>query len=112
MTALGQIPGLVAVTSKYDYFSLYQPSVYKDLEPLLAFPVGVGLITTWYAHKFPAKAVPILATLMVALAALVAAIFFGFQANNVIHSLNWALSYCVIAIFAAILYRVIADMLA
>ncbi len=111
MTVLGQVPGLVAATSKYDYFSLYHPSFYRGLEPLLAFPVAVGLLAAWYAHKFPTRAIPVLGTLMIGVAVLVAVIFFGFNANSAIHSFNWALSYCVIAIFAAILYRVLADIL-
>ena len=109
---MGQIPGLVSATSKYDYFSLYQPSVYKGFEPLLVFPVAVGVVATWYAHKFSAKAIPVLGALMLAVGALVAVIYFSFDANSRIHSFNWALSYCVVAIFAAILYRAVADMLA
>jgi hypothetical protein len=111
MTVLGQLPGLVSAFSKYNYLSLYQPSVYKGFEPLLFFPLAVGVLATWFAHKYSAKAIPVLGSLMDFLGIVVAAIYFTFDTNDLIHSFNWALSYCVIAIFAAILYRVVADII-
>jgi len=109
MMILGQIPGVISVATKYNTStSLYQPSVYRDWEPLLLIPLGVGIAATWFAHKFSAIAMWILFPLMLALAGVVWFLF-RFEVNSQLHVFNWALSYCVVAIFAAILYRFVID---
>jgi hypothetical protein len=78
-------------------------------EFLLIVPLGVGLVATWFAHKYSAIAMWVLLPLMIALSAVVYFIFTSFDATASIHHLNWALSYCVVALFAAILYRFLVD---
>ena len=110
-TIAGQLPGAITAISKYDQFSLYQPAIYRGSEPLLIIPLAVGLVATWFAHKFAAIAMWVLLPLLLALAAVVYFVFTSFDATDRIHQLNWALSYCVVALFAAILYRFLVDVL-
>jgi hypothetical protein len=66
-TIAGQLPGAVTVISKYDQFSLYQPAIYRGAEPLLIVPLAVGLVATWFAHKFAAIAMWVLLPLLLVL---------------------------------------------
>jgi hypothetical protein len=107
---LGQAPGAIAAISKYNV-SIYQPAIYKGSEYLLVVPLAVGIVATWFAHKFSAIAMWVLLPLTLVLAAAVYYVYTNFEATDRIHQLNWALSYCVAALVAAILYRFLVDVI-
>jgi hypothetical protein len=110
MTIGGQVPGAVAAFTKYN-ISIYQPSVYKDYEFLLILPLAVGVFATWFAYKYSAIAMWLLLPTFLALFGVVYWIFENFDTSSRVHTFNWALSYCVLAVFAAMLYRLLADVI-
>ncbi|MBB3136607.1 hypothetical protein FHS26_004364 [Rhizobium pisi] len=104
---IGQVPGAINYFGK-EGISIYQPGIYEGREWLLICPLFVGCIATWSVATYKKKAMWGIVPLFFLVVAVVTFVWFSFPAISAVHSLNWALSYCAVALFCAAVYGLIA----
>jgi FtsH-binding integral membrane protein len=103
---LAQVPGLVSGFTQYR-LSIYQPAIYKGHEAYLILPLFVGLVATWSVMQYKRRAMWALVPIFVVLMITVISIYSTVDVFSGVHALNWALSYCLVAVFFAFLYGVV-----
>lgn len=92
----------------YHWASLYNPPIYEHLEFFLIIPVSVALYTSWSVLIDRSSMRPVFWTFLV-LSIITLLVYLVFPEPHVImskidiHSLNWILSYCVVAMAIALL---------
>ncbi|QWW72055.1 hypothetical protein [Rhizobium sp. WYJ-E13] len=102
-----QIPGLVAIFIDRRW-SLYQPGIYKGYEAFLLLPFFVAVVSTWSVRVYKRKAMWGLVPAFALIFCTVYWIFRNVDITNPIHTLNWALSYCLVALLFASFYGLVA----
>jgi hypothetical protein len=100
---LSQIPAGSVVTDIYP-LSLYQPGIYHSIEWFLLIPVGLTLAILFVIAKWPWAFWLVLLSFLI-LGGCVAWIYVSFPVEDRVHMVNWVLSYCVIGLLGALLFR-------
>ncbi|MBZ9657252.1 hypothetical protein [Phyllobacterium lublinensis] len=102
---------IAATVTNFYPVSIYQPGIYEDavVKFLLIIPVALGTLLTFTCMSSNSRLVKCFIA-AVALAIIVAGIYFGFPADHWIHKWNWILSYCVWACFAPVLVKFVLSL--
>jgi hypothetical protein len=92
----------------YHWASIYNPPIYEHLEPFLIIPAIVAIFASWSVMLNPASMRTVF-KITLPLAILVLFVYLAFPENYAvgsikIHSINWILSYCVVAMAIALLF--------
>jgi hypothetical protein len=103
----GQAPWASTVSGVYA-LSIYQPSIYRGIEPFLLVPLMVGVVSTWAVLRWPNAMWYVFASFII-LSGFVYWAYQTFPPSSEIHPVNWILSYCAFALFSAALFRLIID---